>query len=286
MNTLIKELNPFGSIINSDKITRLEALMETFVREGALVTFSGGLDSAFLLWFAQQTLLKINEGKVVALTTNSASMPEKDKSDAEAFTSLFDIPHIWRESHEMDNPLYLANDAQRCYHCKQELFNISGDEIEKLGLKWILYGYNATDKSDFRPGHRAAIENNVQFPLAEVGITKEEMRIILKNEGIEIADKAASPCLSSRISHGIMVTSGKLADIAAMEKILHQADIKICRVRINESNKDLFLRIEVSPDEIARVIEIKNILEAEGKKRGYKWITLDLSGYRTGGGAE
>jgi uncharacterized protein len=268
------------------KLEILSRIMGKYVSDGVLITFSGGTDSAFLVWFARELLNKNKQGKVVALTTNSASMPEQDKQDAEELTRFLNIPHIWRESNEMENPAYLANDDQRCYHCKQELFTISKEEIHKLGLKWILYGYNASDRSDFRPGHRAAIENNVQYPLTEAGLTKDEIRAVLKEAGISVADKPASPCLSSRISHGIMVTSGKLADIAILEKIMREAGVKVCRARINNSGEDLFIRIEAAEEELGKILGVMDKLNSEGKKRGYKWVTLDLGGYRTGGGTE
>ena len=268
------------------KLNRLMAVMREYIQDGVLITFSGGVDSAFLVWAAHKVFRENIKGKAVALTTNSASMPLQDKNDAENITKQMKIPHIWRESKEMDNPAYTNNDEMRCYHCKTELFTIAKQEAEKHGLKWILYGYNASDISDIRPGHQAALENGVLYPLAEMDFSKEDIRAILKRESIEIAEKAASPCLSSRISHGISVSSGKLADIAAMENILHMQGIEICRVRINETGNDLFLRIEVHPDEIGKILDIKHVLNNEGRKRGYKWVTLDLFGYRTGGGTE
>jgi len=260
--------------------------MKSYIQDGILITFSGGVDSAFLLWAANKVLTEKPDSQVFALTTNSASMPEQDKKDAEKISKEMNITHIWRESMEMDNPAYLSNDEMRCYHCKTELFRIAKQEAEQHNLKWIMYGYNASDLSDIRPGHQAAIENGVLHPLADLGFSKEDIRTILKSESIEIAEKPASPCLSSRISHGISVSSGKLADIAAMENLLHLEGISVCRVRINETGKELFLRIEVHPREVQKVLNIKEDLDKEGRNRGYKWITLDLSGYRTGGGTE
>jgi len=281
-NTKIEKLS---SEIDA-KLNQLLVVMRDYVRDGVLITFSGGVDSAFLVWAAHKVLSEFSEGRAVALTTNSASMPAQDRDDAAKITNQMNIPHIWRESKEMDNPAYTNNDEMRCYHCKTELFIIAQQEAEKNGLKWIMYGYNASDISDIRPGHQAAIENGVLHPLADIGFSKEDIRTILKNESIEIAEKAASPCLSSRISHGISVSSGKLADIAAMENLLHREGIKVCRVRINESGNDLFLRIEAHPDEVKKVLAIKEALDKEGRKRGYKWVTLDLFGYGTGGGTE
>jgi len=275
--------------ISTDIEHKLEQLldkMENYVEQGVLIAFSGGVDSAFLIWAARKAMDRKPGGKVIALTTNSASMPVQDKADAEKITAKMKIKHIWRESREMDNPEYVNNDEMRCYHCKSELFSIAKQETANLGLKWIMYGYNASDVSDVRPGHQAAVENDVLHPLADIGFSKDDIRAILKRESIEIAEKAASPCLSSRISHGISVSSGKLADIAAMESVLHAEGIKICRVRINKTGDELFLRIEIHPDEFQKVLNITAKLNDEGKKRGYKWITMDMAGYRTGGGTE
>lgn len=285
LNFPAQKINNTDSDIDS-KLEELFNRLGDYLESGLIIAFSGGVDSAFLIWAAHKALENNPTGKVYALTTNSASMPKNDKEDAEKITRKFGITHIWRASNEMDNPVYTNNDEMRCYHCKTELFDIAKQEAARLNVKWIMYGYNASDIGDVRPGHKAAKENDVLYPLAEIGFTKDEIRHILKNEGIEIAEKAASPCLSSRISHGISVTSGKLGDIAAMENILHQQGIKICRVRINEAGKDLFLRIEVHPDEMQEILHIKKHLDNEGRRRGYKWVTLDLCGYRTGGGTE
>jgi uncharacterized protein len=260
----------------------LKNRLSTLIGDGILVAFSGGVDSAFLLWAAIQ-IADENGGDVMALTTTSASLPKQDKEDVERFIEKFSVNHTWVESKEMENPAYLKNDTLRCYHCKTELFTIAKSVAKQNNLKWIIYGYNASDFSDDRPGHKASIENGVLAPLADVGFTKDEIRTILKREGIEISEKAASPCLSSRISNGVPVTSGRLADIAYMENLLREGGIKIFRVRINQEKNSLFLRIEVAADEIEKVLKIKEMLNTEGLARGYKWVTLDLAGYKTGG---
>jgi len=285
INIPVTKINNLSSEIES-RLKKLSDIMTKYLPEGILIAFSGGVDSAFLVWAARQGLNTIPDGKVFALTTNSASMPARDKKDAEKITQQMHIPHIWRESKEMDNPAYVNNDANRCYYCKSELFNIAKEEAERHNLRWIMYGYNASDISDIRPGHQAAIENGILHPLADIGFTKEDIRTVFKKAKIEIAEKAASPCLSSRISHGISVSTGKLADVAALESLLHRQGIKICRVRINKTGDDFFLRIEVHPKEVERVMTIRHVLNEEGQRRGYKWVTLDLAGYRTGGGTE
>jgi pyridinium-3,5-biscarboxylic acid mononucleotide sulfurtransferase len=252
------------------------------IKDGLLIAFSGGVDSAFLLWAAQK-MAEENGGRVMALTTTSESLPQQDREDVQKFIRDFNIDHIWVNSREMENPDYVQNDALRCYHCKTELFTVAKSIAQKNDLKWIAYGYNASDFSDDRPGHQASLENGILAPLAEVGFTKEEIRLILRKEGVHLAEKAASPCLSSRIAHGVPVTSGRLADIAFMESILKSTGIKIGRVRINQSKENNFLRIEVAAEEMEKVFSIKDLLDREGRARGYNWVTLDLAGYKTGG---
>ncbi|MCB0281785.1 MAG: ATP-dependent sacrificial sulfur transferase LarE [Calditrichae bacterium] len=267
------------------KLKKLKAFFIDKLREGMVITFSGGVDSTFLLWIALQTQ-KQSGGRFLALSTTSASMPDYDKTDANIFTSQHGIEHIWVNSNEIENPEYQQNDKMRCYHCKTELFSIARETADEKGMRWIVYGYNASDVGDIRPGHQAAIENDVLFPLSEFGLEKNEIRFVLAENGISVADKPASPCLSSRIAHGIQVTEGRLADIAAIEGIIRNEGLKVFRVRINKSESQYFLRIEIAENEMEKVLSMRQQIINEGKKRGYKWVTLDLAGYRTGGGTE
>ncbi|KAA3615035.1 MAG: ATP-dependent sacrificial sulfur transferase LarE [Calditrichaeota bacterium] len=268
--------------IEYEKLENLKEYLLPLLKDGLLVAFSGGVDSAFLLWAAKQTMDK-EGGRVFALTTTSASLPDQDKKDVEKFISEFGIDHKWIESKEMENPAYLQNDNLRCYHCKTELFSIAKSLLKGNNLKSIAYGYNASDFSDDRPGHKASIENGILAPLAEIGFSKDEIRTILRNEGINISEKQASPCLSSRISHGVPVTTGRLADISFMENILRDAGVSLFRVRLNETKGGLFIRIEIAVEEFEKVINIKEKLNSEGRARNYKWVTLDLGGYKMGG---
>ncbi len=213
-------------------------------------------------------------------------MPGYDRKDANDFTRKYNIKHIWIKSLELENPAYLQNDPKRCYYCKTELFSLAKEYARKNNLSWIMYGYNASDTNDFRPGHQAAIENGILYPLSEIGFKKPEIRQVLREHGLNIAEKPASPCLSSRIAHGIPITKGRLNDVGFLEDILKNAGIKVFRVRINKNDDDYFLRIEIDNSEMEKVLAIKEQLCSQGKKCGYKWITLDLSGYRTGGGTE
>ncbi len=266
------------------KLAELRAGLLERVREGVLVAFSGGMDSAFLLWAATEAGEE-GGGRVVALTTTSPSMPVRDRGDAEAFSARLGAEHVWRESRELSLPEYSRNDRERCYHCKTELFRIAGEVAAEMGLRWILYGYNASDLGDDRPGHRAAQESGVLTPLSDVGLTKREIRLLMREAGLPLSGKPASPCLSSRIMTGIEVTPKRLRDVEDMEAILRGAGVKTLRVRVcRESESSFFLRVEAAPEDMGKVLQCREELQTEGVRKGYKWVTLDLGGYRTGGG--
>jgi uncharacterized protein len=268
-------------------LRKLDALQKTLtprVREGVLVAFSGGMDSAFLLWVAAELKREIG-GRVVALTTTSASTPEGDRTDAASFAEGLRVTHLWRESGETHLPEYTRNDPERCFHCKTELFRIAGEVASQEGLQWLLYGYNASDHGDHRPGHRAAEEAGVLSPLSEVGLTKGEIRLLMEDAGLPLSRKAASPCLSSRIMTGVEITSDRRRRVEEMESILREAGVETLRVRVcRNEDATLFLRVEVAPEEMDLVLDCRAELQDAGMTRGYRWVTLDLGGYRTGGG--
>ena len=268
-----------------EKHELLRERLKPLVRDGALVAFSGGMDSAFLLWACREAVPEDGAGRVVALTTTSPSTPHRDREDAEAFTREMGTPHLWRESRELELAEYARNDAERCYHCKVELFRIAGEVARDEELAWILYGYNHSDRSDLRPGHRAAEEAGALFPLADAGLTKAEIRFLMEEAGLPLSGKPASPCLSSRIMTGLPVTSERLAHVEALEGILREAGVSTLRVRVcrDEGGAD-FLRIEVVPEEFEEVLRCRKELQEAGLALGYRWVTLDLGGYRTGGG--
>ncbi len=225
-----------------------------------------------------------NSGKLLALTAHSPSLPQVDFDDAVALARDLGVEHKIMESHEFDLPEYIRNDLFRCYHCKKELFRLSGEIAEMDHYKWIIYGYNATDKDDFRPGHKAALENDILAPLAQVNLTKNEIREVLQANGLNLSDKPASPCLSSRIMTGIPITEKRLRDVEYMENIIRDSGIKIFRVRLCQEEGQDFLRIETQQDDMIKIVKMRNKLVKEGEKRGYRWVTLDLGGYKMGGG--
>jgi len=272
-----------GSVA-SGKLASLKKALTPRVREGVLVAFSGGMDSAFLLWVAQNVMME-KGGRVVALTTTSPSTPSRDKEDAVAFSGVLGVKHIWEESQEMSRPEYLRNDRERCYHCKTELFRIAGKVAEDADLRWLLYGYNASDHTDDRPGHRAAQEVGALTPLSDAGLTKPEISYLMKEAGLPLSGKPASPCLSSRIMTGIEITPDNLRDVETLEAILRNASVSTLRVRIcRDEQNSRFLRVEVPPEEMGKILSCRTELQREGTERGYRWVTLDLGGYRTGGG--
>ena len=267
------------------RVSLLRKQIVTTLKDGVIVTFSGGMDSAFLLWITEM-LRKEAGGKLLALTTISSSMPGKDRQDAKEFTDNLEIEHIWKHSGEIEQLEYARNDFNRCYYCKNELFRIAEAVAKSENCRWIMYGYNASDKCDVRPGHRAAMEHEILFPLAEAGLTKDDIRSIMRKNGLKLSEKPASPCLSSRVMHGVTITSQLLEDIEHMESLLLKGGLKIFRVRLCEEKQlnSKFLRLEVDPSEIPRVLALRDTIVVEGKRRGYRWVTLDLEGYRMGGG--
>lgn len=269
-----------------EKLTELVRQLAPRVAGGLLVAFSGGLDSAFLLWAASQALSDAGDGgRVVALTTTSPSTPGQDKDDARAFSGLLGVDHIWEESREMELPSYVQNDRGRCYHCKAELFRIAREKAEELGLGAVAYGYNASDRGDLRPGHEAALEAGILTPLADAALTKTEIQLLMRDLGLPLAGKPASPCLSSRITTGIPITPQRLSDVQALEEILRRAGVTTLRVRVcRDEAGSSFLRVEVAPEAMALALECREALYRAGRERGYRWVTLDLGGYRMGGG--
>lgn len=267
----------------------LHAILAALLSEGLIVAFSGGVDSAFLLWAARQQQ-RTGGGRLLALTAVSPSMAQIERDDARAFAAQLDVDHVWHESHELENPAYALNDARRCYHCKNELFRIcrdvaTGTSRATDGYRWLAYGYSASDRHDVRPGHEAATEHGVRSPLAEAGLEKEEIRALMRHHGVDLADKPASPCLSSRLMRGVRVTPDRLRDVEQLESLLRARGLRVFRVRVHEVGARSLLRVEAAPEELRLAFEVREELASAGEARGYDWVTLDLAGYRVGGGA-
>lgn len=265
------------------KYSTLQNFLRSKLGEGLMVAFSGGVDSTFLTWAAEQERQR-SGGKLAAITTLSESFSRAERADAERFIEEYGIHHFWHKSNELFNPQYAINDSNRCFHCKTELFKICREVAEKHNFKWIAYGYNASDHREVRPGHMAAIENSILSPLAEADLTKDDIRMLMREHGLQMADKPASPCLSSRLMTGVFITPRKLKDVEDLETILRNGGLKVFRVRLHEVGETKLLRIEVAPEEMKAAMHLRERLVEEGRARGYRWVTLDLAGYTIGGG--
>jgi uncharacterized protein len=244
--------------------------------DSLLVAFSGGADSAYLAWAAHQVLGQ----RALAVTALSASFSRHDREQAEAFVRSSGVRHQFIETHEFQNPLYVANNADRCYHCKDELFDRMALLAEESNFSAIAYGINADDTRDFRPGHRAAREHRVLAPLLDAAMHKDEIRELSHRAGLPTWDRPASACLSSRIPYGIAVTPELLDKIDRAEAVLRDLGFRQFRVRAHGE----LARIELAQDELARGFDpaLSQQMAARIKAVGFAFVTLDLEGYRQG----
>jgi uncharacterized protein len=244
--------------------------------DSLLVAFSGGADSAYLAWTAHRVL----GDRALAVTALSASFSRHDREQAEAFVRSSGVRHQFIETHEFQNPLYVANNADRCYHCKDELFDRMALLAKQSNFSAIAYGINADDTRDFRPGHRAAREHRVLAPLLDAALHKDEIRELSRRAGLPTWDRPASACLSSRIPYGIAVTPELLDKIDRAESVLRDLGFRQFRVRAHGE----LARIELAQDELARGFEpaLWQQMAARIKAVGFAFVTLDLEGYRQG----
>jgi len=243
--------------------------------ESVIVAFSGGVDSSFLLAAAAQT-----PGlRVLALTADSPSLPAADRDEAVALARRLGVELRFVKTAEMENPLYVANGPDRCYHCKHALFAELFEVAEKENYRFVLYGANADDAGDYRPGHRAAAERGVRSPLADLGFTKLEIRGILAQLGLAVADKPAAACLSSRIPYGSPITQEILRQVDRAEQALRELGLAGSRVRVHGD----VARIEVPPNAISKAAgELRERIVEGVRAAGFRYVALDLTGYRTG----
>lgn len=241
-----------------------------------MVAYSGGTDSAYLAWAAGKVL----GDRALAITADSASIPESHKRDAEEFVKRFKLRHQYVDTHEFENPDYVKNDSSRCFHCKDELFTRLKEFGDKLGFENIVYGVNVDDTTDFRPGHRAAREHGVRAPLLEARLTKQEIRQLSKSEGLPTWDRPAAACLSSRIPYGTAVTRENVKLVESGEEALQRLGFSVYRVRYHGE----LVRIEIGKQELARALDPAMAARFTEIFRalGFRYVTLDLEGYRQG----
>jgi uncharacterized protein len=251
-----------------------------FERLGALgsviVAFSGGTDSAYLAWAAQQALGE----NAVAITAISPSFSAYDREQATEFARQNGLRHEFVETREFENPLYIANQPDRCYHCKVELFAKLAQLRAARATAAIAYGMNLDDLRDFRPGHRAASEYGILAPLLDAGLLKSEIRALSQHAGLPTWNRPAAACLSSRVPYGTRVTPEELSRVERAETVVREFGFQQFRVR---ANGDL-ARVEIDKPELPRALqaEVASALASRIKAVGFAQVTLDPEGYRPG----
>jgi uncharacterized protein len=241
-----------------------------------IVAYSGGTDSAYLAWAAGRALGE----NAVAITADSPSIPESHKRDAEAFARENGIRHEYIETHEFDNPDYVKNAPDRCFHCKDELFTCLDAMARERGIEHIVYGVNVDDLGDYRPGQGAAKIHQVKAPLVDAGLTKAEIRELSRLAGLSTWDRPASACLSSRVPYGTAVTPETVKTIERGEEAIRALGFRQFRVRFHGE----LVRIEIAHEEMNRALapEMARRFVEIFKPLGFHYVTLDLEGYRQG----
>ena len=257
---------------SEDKLARLRDRIRAC--GGALVAFSGGVDSTFVLAVAREML----GPRVVALTAHSPSVPQAEREEARRLAAQLGVRHLEVESREQDDPRYLANGTDRCYYCKTELYRLCADAARAEGLGAILDGFNADDRRDHRPGHLAAEERGVRSPLAEAGLAKSEVRAWSQAYGLQTWDKPQMACLASRIPYGTAVTPERLGQVERAEAALRALGLRSFRVR---HHGDIG-RIEVAEDELATAFARRVEVAGAVKGAGFRLAALDLEPFRSG----
>lgn len=262
-----------STIIGSKRVI----LRDSLVRAGRLlIAYSGGIDSAYLAWIAHDVL----GDAMLAVIADSPSLARTQLEDALSFAREHQIPVKVIETGELDNPAYVRNDASRCFHCKDELFTVMEQYRAEHGFDAIAYGVNRDDQGDFRPGQEAARQHRVLAPLLDADLGKAEIRELARQAGLRVWDKPASACLSSRIEYGRAVTPEALRMVEQGEGALRALGFRQYRVRHHGD----IVRIEIARDELPRAmsVEMAGQLTHIFKELGFKFVTLDLEGFRSG----
>jgi pyridinium-3,5-biscarboxylic acid mononucleotide sulfurtransferase len=254
-----------------------ELLRENLASAGSLlVAYSGGTDSAYLAYAAHEALGE----RMLAVIADSPSLPRKELADAMAFAELHGIPVRVLQTNELEKPEYARNDAQRCFHCKNELFTQMEEARTRLGFEYLAYGMNLDDRGEFRPGQRAAEMHGALAPLVDARLSKKEIRVLAREAGLSLADKPSSACLSSRIEYGREVTAENLAQVERAEEALHALGFAQVRVRHHGN----LARVEVAREDLERALTLSMLdrMTEAVRTAGFLYVTLDMQGYRSG----
>jgi uncharacterized protein len=275
MNTLVRiRVADQAQLSAEAKETLL--LKELAELPSVIVALSGGADSAYLAWAAHRAI----GDYALSLTALSPSYSAHDRAVVEEFVRQRGVRHEFIETHEIDNPKYRANAADRCYFCKDELFTVLDVMARERTFAAIAYGVNADDTLDFRPGHRAANAHRVLAPLLDAGLHKAEIRLLSRRAGLPTWDRPASACLASRLPYGTEVTPERLALVERGEAAMRDLGFRQFRVRLHEK----LARVEIAPEEMPRAMsaEMAARIAAALKAAGFTYVALDLEGYRQG----
>lgn len=269
---------PTSSTLPPDLLAKRDRLLAVLADlPGVAVAFSGGVDSAVVAKAAAVALAD----RAVAVTADSPSVPRSELDDARRLAAHIGIRHVVLPTREFDDPNYLKNNGARCYFCKSELYTAIEAKLPDLGAAVVCSGANLDDQGDYRPGLTAAAEHHVRHPLQEAGFTKADVRAVARAWGLPAWDKPAAPCLSSRIAPGLAVTPERTRRVEDAEAYLRTLGLKDCRVRYHDGD---LARVEVPAADIARLADapVRTALAAELHRLGFKFVTLDLDGFRSG----